>query len=60
MSDNIAVVDLIRCIGCGNCVVTCEAKACVLREKDEKLIPPEDKETMFNMIWEKKQDLKKV
>jgi ferredoxin len=56
MVDGAAVVDINRCIGCGNCVVTCEANACILHEKEQKHIPPSDKETMFNMIWEKKQE----
>ena len=56
MPDGVAVVDADRCIGCGNCVITCEENACILHEKEEKHIPPSDKETMFNMIWEKKQE----
>jgi electron transport complex protein RnfB len=56
MADGVAVVDDNRCIGCGNCVVTCEANACILHEKEQKHIPPSDKETMYNMIWEKKQE----
>lgn len=56
MVDGVAVVDIDRCIGCGNCVLTCEANACILHEKEQKHIPPSDKETMFNMIWEKKQE----
>ena len=56
MVDGVAVVDINRCIGCGNCVVTCEANACILHEKEQKHTPPSDKETMFKMLWEKKQE----
>ena len=33
-----------RCIGCGNCVVTCEAHATRLVKKDLTPIPPKDKD----------------
>lgn len=52
--NGIATVDLNRCIGCGNCVVTCEANASHLRKKEEELVPPKDKDTMFMMILSKK------
>ena len=49
-----AVVDLDRCIGCGNCVVTCESGASQMVQKELKLVPPRDKDTMFLNILEKK------
>ena len=47
LTDGIATVDLDRCIGCGNCVVTCEPKASQLRKKEQELVPPKDKDTLF-------------
>jgi Fe-S-cluster-containing hydrogenase component 2 len=35
-SDDVAVVDLDRCIGCGLCVTTCETEAMRLQLKPEK------------------------
>lgn len=54
--DGMPLSSIDRCIGCGNCVLTCEANACILHEREQKHIPPSAKETMFNMIWEKKQE----
>ena len=52
--DGKAAVDLNRCIGCGNCVVTCESGASRMVQKELKLVPPKDKDTMFMNIMEKK------
>ncbi|HEY98536.1 MAG TPA: 4Fe-4S binding protein [Dehalococcoidia bacterium] len=52
--DGKAVVNLDRCIGCGNCVVTCESGASRMIQKEQKLVPPKDKDTMFMNILEKK------
>ena len=52
--DGKAVVNLDRCIGCGNCVVTCESGASCMVQKEQKLVPPKDKDTMFMNIMEKK------
>ena len=52
--DGKAVVDLDCCIGCGNCVVTCDSGASRLVEKETKLVPPKDKDTMFLNILTKK------
>ena len=54
MVDGKAVVNLDRCIGCGNCVVTCEPGASKMIEKEDKHVPPKDKDTMFLNILEKK------
>ena len=48
--DGKSTVILDRCIGCGNCVVTCESNATRLREKEEVLIPPKDKDATFMKI----------
>ena len=41
-SDDVAVVDLDRCIGCGLCVTTCETEALSLHLKaeEERCDPP--------------------
>jgi Fe-S-cluster-containing hydrogenase component 2 len=36
MQDDVAEVDLDRCIGCGLCVTTCSSEAIDLVRKDEK------------------------
>ena len=54
MVDGVAVVNLDRCIGCGNCVVTCEAGASRLHQKEQRLVPPRDKDTMFMEILSRK------
>lgn len=54
LEDGKAVVDLNRCIGCGNCVVTCESGASWLYQKEQQLVPPEDKETMYMKILNRK------
>jgi electron transport complex protein RnfB len=52
--NNIAVVNPDRCIGCGNCVVTCESGAMRLYLKEQKLIPFEDKDSMYMSIMARK------
>jgi len=42
MSDFTVTINLHRCIGCGNCVVTCESNAIRLKKKDEEVLPPKD------------------
>ena len=54
LADGKAVVDLDRCIGCGNCVVTCESGASRMVQKETKLVPPKDKDTMYMNILTKK------
>jgi len=42
MSDGVALINLDRCIGCGNCIVTCESNAVQLKKKAEETLPPKD------------------
>ena len=51
---NISKVNLERCIGCGNCVVTCASEAISLVKKKEQ-IPPKDTEELYDTIMVKKQ-----
>jgi len=46
MVDDVATVNLDRCIGCGNCVVICPTNANRLQKKEEEFIPLKDKETV--------------
>lgn len=46
MIDNVATVDLDRCIGCGNCVTVCPTAATHLMVREPKAIPPADKLSM--------------
>jgi electron transport complex protein RnfB len=49
-----SVVNLDRCIGCGNCVITCKTGATRLVKKDVALVPPKDKDAAFMKIMSAK------
>lgn len=46
MVDDVATVNLDRCIGCGNCVVICPTNANQIKKKEEEFVPLKDKETV--------------
>jgi NAD-dependent dihydropyrimidine dehydrogenase PreA subunit len=50
----VSVVNLDRCIGCGNCVITCKTGATRLVKKDVALVPPRDKDAAFMKIMSAK------
>jgi Na+-translocating ferredoxin:NAD+ oxidoreductase RNF subunit RnfB len=54
MVDDKSVVDLNRCIGCGNCVVTCPTDAMELHKKEREKVPPENFVDLTRNIIEKK------
>lgn len=54
MVDGKATVNLDRCIGCGNCVITCESGATRLYKKDKELVPPKDKDATYMKIMSRK------
>ena len=56
MVDGVAVVNLDRCIGCGNCVVLCSSNANRLEKKDQENLPPEDKEAYYMTLLSQTQD----
>jgi Fe-S-cluster-containing hydrogenase component 2 len=45
-----ALVNPDRCIGCGNCVVTCPTGAMSLLRKKEQTVPPRDTEALHDEI----------
>ncbi len=54
-------VDLDRCIGCGNCVVSCAAGATRLVPREQKEVPPKNKNEMYmQMLSAKKGQVKTV
>jgi Fe-S-cluster-containing hydrogenase component 2 len=54
MEDDIAVINLNRCIGCGLCVPTCPSQALVLDKKDDEYVPPENAmEQMISLAKER-------
>lgn len=48
--DEISTVDLDRCIGCGLCVLDCTGSAMMLQIKDDKHLPPENRDDMYKKI----------
>ena len=54
MVDDIAIINLDRCIGCGICVANCESNANQLKKKDVELVPPKDTEALYTKIMTKK------
>jgi len=52
--DDVAVVDLNRCIGCGNCVACCEFDASHLRKKEAETVPPRNITDLYTRILTKK------
>jgi len=52
--DDVAVVDLNRCIGCGNCVACCEFDASHLRKKEAEPVPPKNIIALYTKILTKK------
>jgi electron transport complex protein RnfB len=54
MVDNMATVDLDRCIGCGNCVTVCRPAATRLASREPKVVPPVDKISMKREMLSRK------
>jgi electron transport complex protein RnfB len=54
MVDDIAIINLDRCIGCGICVAVCESNANRLKKKDVELVPPIDTEALYTNIMTRK------
>jgi Na+-translocating ferredoxin:NAD+ oxidoreductase RNF subunit RnfB len=52
--DGVSVINLDRCIGCGNCVVKCEVNAIQLRKKETELSPPKTMNDMYSKRLMKK------
>ena len=50
MVDGVAIINLDRCIGCGNCVTVCSTNANQLRKKDEEIVPPKDTQALYMKI----------
>ncbi len=54
MEDEVSVVNLDRCIGCGNCVATCGSDAMILHKREKEIVPPQDRNELYQKIFEKK------
>jgi Fe-S-cluster-containing hydrogenase component 2 len=50
IQDDVAGVNLDRCIGCGLCVSKCPPESIHLVKKGEELVPPKDMDAMFEAI----------
>ena len=46
-----------KCIGCGVCVSKCPSEAIKLRDKKEKIVPPNDSMDLIAKITRKKLEL---
>ena len=47
-------VDLSRCLGCGLCTSVCPTKAIALNKKTKEVVPPKDREELYDIIMAKK------
>ncbi len=56
--NGVATVNLERCIGCGNCVVSCPSQACRLRKREKESAPPMDSEMLYARITTNKSSKK--
>ena len=56
--DDKSSILLKRCIGCGNCIVTCPADAIKLVPKTEQRTPPVDGVELYEKIGKMKEKLK--
>jgi Fe-S-cluster-containing hydrogenase component 2 len=59
ITDNVAIIEELLCIGCGNCVVTCPEKAINLQQKETESIPPETTQDLFLNIMSKRAELRR-
>ncbi len=57
----VSSVNLGRCIGCGNCVVSCPSEAMSLLKKEKETVPPASSEALYDIIMaNKKGKLSKI
>ena len=52
--EQIAYVNLDRCLGCGVCVVNCPNDSISLSKKASEQVPPKTREELFDVIMENK------
>jgi Na+-translocating ferredoxin:NAD+ oxidoreductase subunit B len=48
-----AVINLDRCIGCGNCVVTCPPEALKMVKVKKETAPPADAPALYRLLRKK-------
>ena len=57
MVDDRSNVNLDRCIGCGNCIATCETESMVLVKREPEKVPPENKRELYQEIFKSKKSV---
>jgi len=55
--NEVSFINRERCIGCGVCVPKCPSEAIHLRDKEEKIVPPENGADLIMKIAKKKMEL---
>ena len=50
--NDIIVIDLDRCIGCGVCVANCPEGALQLQKHEDPTVPPKDLDELYSIIQE--------
>ena len=45
-------IDIKKCIGCGNCVVTCPSEALKMVKVENETVPPEDSTDLYKILAE--------
>ena len=48
-----AAINMERCIGCGNCIVSCPSESLHLLKRENEVEPPEDRTGLYRILAER-------